>query len=42
MYVIADLEWVANDAGHFSPPQIVASRVNSDWQEAEAILTQSK
>lgn len=37
MYVIADLEWVVNDVGHFSPTQIAASRVNSDWQETESI-----
>lgn len=39
MYVIADMEWVTNAAGHFSPTQLAVTRVNENWNEIELIYS---
>lgn len=31
MFVIADLEWVTDDKGHYEPTQLSAIKVNEDW-----------
>ena len=33
MFVLADIEWMTNAAGHFSPTQLAAIRVDGDWNE---------
>ena len=35
MFVIADLEWVTNQTGHFSPTQLAAVKVDESWHELE-------
>lgn len=33
MFVIADFEWITNAAGHHSPTQLAAIRVDDEWNE---------
>lgn len=37
MFVLADMEWVTNAAGHFSPTQLAATRVNENWNKIDSI-----
>lgn len=34
MFVIADIEWLTNAKGHFSPTQLAAVKVDNNWNEA--------
>jgi len=31
MFVLADMEWMANENGHFSPTQLAAVKVDENW-----------
>ena len=33
MFVLSDIEWITNAAGHYSPTQLAAIRVDGDWNE---------
>lgn len=35
MFVITDIEWMTNAAGHFSPTQLAAIRVDESWNEID-------
>ena len=35
MFVITDIEWMTNAAGHFSPTQLAAIKVDENWNEIE-------
>ena len=35
MFVITDIEWMTNTAGHFSPAQLAAIRVDDAWNEVD-------
>lgn len=35
MFVLTDIEWVTNPAGHFSPSQIAAIKVDRNWNETD-------
>ncbi len=39
MFVIADIEWVTNEAGHHSPTQLAAVKVDENWNEVSSIGT---
>ena len=35
MFVLADMEWMTNENGHFSPTQIAAVKVDENWNEVD-------
>ena len=35
MFVLTDIEWMTNAAGHFSPTQLSAIKVDEDWNEVD-------
>ena len=35
MFVLTDIEWMTNTAGHFSPTQLAAIKVDAEWNEVD-------
>lgn len=35
MFVLTDIEWLTNAAGHFSPTQLAAIKVDEEWNEID-------
>ena len=38
MFVLADMEWMTNENGHYSPTQIAAIKVDENWRSSSKEL----
>ena len=36
MFVLADIEWMTNEAGHQSPTQLAAIKVDENWNTVDS------